>query len=201
LELLTQMLEQSADLEAVALAELTRQQAPLTIPPELFPRLRERLQSERAITCQAACTALAALGDFGSVEPMEELLSSSSAGVRTTAHRALCVLSGLSLPNQPSAWHAWRLHESRWFDEREQALVDAIVDGETSEASAALSEIAAHRWERHRLSSIASEGLRREEASIREEAASVLAQLDSPRARKVLQAAATRGAARPESKR
>lgn len=201
LELLSQMLDQSTDLEAIALAELSRQTAPLTIPPELFPKLRGRLQSERAITCQAACTALAALGDFGSVEPMEELLSSSSAGVRTTAHRALCVLSGLSLPSQPSAWHAWRLHESRWFDEREQQLLDAIVDGEASEATAALSEIAAHRWERHRLSSIAAEGLRRDEASIREEAAGVLAQLNSPRARNVSQTAATRDAARPESKR
>ncbi len=187
LDLLAQMLEQPGDLQSIALAELARQRAPSEIPDGLFEALRLRLDPAQPMICQSACNALGALGDFGSVEALVDLIEAPWAGVSTNAHRALCRISGLELPAQASSWRTWCTRESEWFLHREPALRTEIECGSARQARETLQEISLHRWERHRLSDIAEEGLHRPEAAIRSLACSVLGQLASPRARAALQ--------------
>ena len=187
LELLAQMLDQPGDLQSIALAELARQHAPSEIPNGLFDALRVRLDPAQPMICLSACNAVGALGDFGSVDTLIDLVQTPWAGVTTTAHRALCHMSGLELPAQSSSWRTWRTRESEWFLHREPALLTEIQCGSERQARETLQEIGLYRWERHRLSDIAAEGLLRPEASIRNLACSVLGQLGSPRARAALE--------------
>ncbi|HTF88393.1 MAG TPA: hypothetical protein VK843_08285 [Planctomycetota bacterium] len=190
LPFLEQMIDQAGDLEKLALAQLALQRAPDHAPAGLIEQLRTRLlDQDHPALCQAASTGLGALGDFGCVEELAVLLSTESAGVRANAYHALCSISGLRLPAQTSSWHAWRVHESSWFESRAAALEDAISDGDQRHASSALSELALHRWERHVLSDIAATALHRSEPELVEQACAVLTQLGSPRARAPLQAA------------
>lgn len=187
LDLLAQMLDQPGDLQSIALAELARQHAPSEIPDGLFEALRVRLDPVQPMICQSACNALGALGDFGSVDDLVDLIQAPWTGVSTNAHRALCHISGLELPGQASSWLTWRARESDWFLHREPALLTEIQCGSERQARETLQEISLHRWERHRLSDIAEEGLHRPEAAIRSLACSVLGQLGSPRARAALE--------------
>ncbi len=187
LEFLAQMLNQSNDLRAVALAELARQRAPTEFPAGLLENLRALLDPDYPMPCQSACSAIASLGDYDSVDALVELLSAPSDGIRASAYGALCRLSGISLPPQETSWHVWRVQEGAWFEEREPTLLSDIEEGSEQAAQDAMLEMSAHRWERHRLSDIVAEGLNRPEESVRGLACSVLGQLGSPRARAALQ--------------
>lgn len=188
LPLLAQTLEVTGDLESISLAELCRQRAPEDVPADLLLALRSRLDSDVDTRRQSAATALGYLGDFGSAEALTELLRSADPGVALTAHRALCNLSGLSLPQHAGAWHAWSERERRWFVKRAQKLEQEILAGRERPALAAVTEIALYRWERHRLSEILSQALVREEPALRVAACGALGQLGSPRSVPALRA-------------
>lgn len=186
LRFLEQMLLQQGDLEKISLARLALQRAPASATVELLSKLQERLDSDQPVISQAACNALGALGSFGSVDSLIALLGSESAGVRETAYRALCTMSGLALPAQGSSWQVWRKLESAWYDERANALAYAIESGNELQAINALTEISIHRWERHALSDMAALALTRSEPMVVGKACEVLNLLGSPRAASAL---------------
>lgn len=190
LPFITEVLEERPALAPIALAEISRQRAPDEIPAELVGDLRALLDPAHPATCQAACNALASLGDFGCVDEMVELLAGPGDGVIATAHRALQSLTGLKLPAQASGWKSWRTHEKAWFTDRGRSLTAAVDSKDEKVAMAALLEIAEHRWERHRLSRIVARTLDRRERALRLRACEILQLLDSPRALEPLARAA-----------
>ena len=187
LGLFSQVLNQPGDLESIALAQLSRQRAPSELPDGLLEQLRQRLGPADTRLSQSTCNALGSLGDFESVDRLVELLSPTSPAMSANAHRALCSMSGLDLPAQASSWRTWRVRESEWFTKRSAALELAIQTGNVKQAKEALQEISGHRWERHRLSDIVAQALRRPEPALGVLACSVLGQLGSPRGRTELQ--------------
>ncbi len=192
LPFLEQMLNQQGDLRKLSLAKIALQRAPADVSTDLLEELRSLLDSGSPGVSQAACNAVGALGDFGSVEKLTALLASDSAGLKGNAHHALCTMSGLKLPPQASSWQTWRLHETAWFNEHSRRLADMIAEGSVPQASDALTEIATHRWQRHALSDIAALGLARGEVELVEQACGVLQSLGSPRARIALAKAPAR---------
>lgn len=187
LDLLTQVLEQHGDIERVALAELARQRAPRELSPELSERLLQRLDAESPSVRQAACNALAALGDFSAVDRLTVLLDDSSDGLRSTAHRALMTISGLRLPPTRAGWAAWSARERVWFEDRASALEQSIHCDDPARALRAIAEVGLHRWERHRWSESLAARLDRADTSMAAALCDTLVQLDSPRARPALE--------------
>jgi len=190
LPLLESVLLQGRDLERLALASLARQQAPREVSEGLLQTLRDMLRTDDSTTQQAACTALAALGDFEGAAHLVELLDQAPPPVRASAYRALCSLSGLALPDQVSSWNTWIVLESQWYESRVETLAKTIAEGEELRALEALRELRLYHWRRHELSDIAARGLQRNEESVVLLACEVLASLRSPWARSLLESAA-----------
>jgi HEAT repeat protein len=190
LPLLEQQLGRGGDVERIALAELARQRAPRELPAQLIEKLRELLESEQTNTSQSACAALAALGDFESVDDLVRILQGAPSGLRKSAHRALCELSGLNLPEQYSSWHAWQKQEFGWYTKRADRLGSDLIDGSERKALDALREIGLYHWERHQLSDLVASALWRKEPSVIALACETLLRLDSPRAESFLAEAA-----------
>jgi hypothetical protein len=178
------------DLSRLALSELARQRAPEDTPRTLLDELHARLAPDQPMECRAACTALAALGDFSAADKMVNLLSVSDEGLRTTAHESLKTLSGMHLPVEVSGWKSWLAEEKIWYSSREPALALALERGRPATAMDALAEIAEHRWERHRLAQVVAGVLQRGERPLKVRACAVLQLLASPRSRDALTIAA-----------
>jgi hypothetical protein len=188
LPMLGEVIAQSPDLAPLALSGIARQNAPADVPRSLLDELRSLLVPEQAMQCRAACNALAALGDYGSVEALIALLDGSDAGLRTTAHQGLRCLSGMMLPPEASGWKCWFERERRWYADRGPALAIALETGTDGDVLEALAEIAEHHWDRHRISQLAAGVLTRNDRAVRMRACQVLSLLASPRSREPLSA-------------
>lgn len=136
------------------------------------------LDSDPQVLRQAAM-AVAALGDFGAVAELTDLLASDQEVVRQSAHYALREITGLGLPAEPGGWSAWLESEHRWYEEEAPADLARLAGRRAPEIAEALGRLAKHRFERHRTSLEVARVLENEDPNLRVRACAALRQLGS----------------------
>lgn len=127
----------------------------------------------------ASILALSGLEDFSCVPRLIELLGSESTRIRSSAHHALCRITGKSTTASLGVWRHWYRTEDQWARTQGDRSVDALLGGNEKEALAALEDIGTHRLGRHRLALETSVALFHDSARVRSTACNTLAGLGS----------------------
>ena len=129
-------------------------------------RVRKLLDHSDAGVRVLACLALGNLRDHQSVPDLIALIGDDDSNLARAAHSALTSLTGLALPAEQEVWTGWLDAGVAWWDERAELCREALVSGTTTEAAAALHEIARQRLYPDQLASLLALALERTEPDI-----------------------------------
>jgi len=126
-----------------------------------------------------AALLVARLEDFESTELLIDLLDHEHAGVRASAHRALCELTGLDLRSDAKSWSSWYENELSWYQKEVPTLRRMLTHGSPVQVAEALRELARHRYDRHRTALDIAQVLEHDNRNLRKRACIALRQLQS----------------------
>ena len=107
----------------------------------LLEKVRGYLGHPDAKLAVLACTAIQKLADASAAPDLIALLDAADPSVRREAHRALAKLTGLAFEADSASWLAWLDAELTWWDADAEACRLALLEGQASEAAAALQAI------------------------------------------------------------
>ena len=135
---------------------------------------------------RAAVQLVAALGEFEHLESLIERLDDEDSRVRSAVDRALTQHTGRRQRQSQDDWFDWIDSEHRWLEERQFDLLEALEQGTTGAAAAALRELGEHPWHRASTTALLQAGTDREEQHLALHACLLLADAGGPQAGEVL---------------
>ena len=146
LEFISEIISWRDDLLLPAIAQVRKvgPSGDARLDAELAFRLRSYLDPEEPGRCQAACFALAALGDLESIPLLIDLLEHESRGVRADVHWSLRELTGLSFPGDAGRWSHWYRSEMDWIRRAKAKEFRLLLSRDAVEVTRALRTIAQH---------------------------------------------------------
>lgn len=181
LDLLGFLLGFDETLDPVLLAQigLVAQDVPKPVDEQLTFEVRKFLDRDDPGLVRSAARAAAELGDTGAVGRLVDLLDHEDRGVASSAHWALCYLSGAAFPLDSRRWRGWYRTETRWFEREARDLFDDLSSPERFQIVQALGQLSLHQMHRHEIAEAVTVTLHDPDAAVRRLGCSALRQLGS----------------------